>query len=162
MFSYFPLVPALGLQPTSACVLSKESLPVLCTLLVCDMHPGCVPDLSLKGTKRRKRQISHNLIFYKFFLSIPFMRINGIQCPRTSKHYNVLFNHNHWKYIRWADFNQWSQLHCGQTSALRSGEDPSPLICASVIFTRDRWAIAIFNPRDSKRQWPKFKYQKKY
>ena len=23
------------------------------------------------------------------------MRINGIQCPRASKHYNVPFNHNH-------------------------------------------------------------------
>ena len=78
----------------------------------------------------------------KGFLSISCMRINSIQSTCASKHYNVLFNHNHWKSIRFADFNQWNQLHCGQTSArLRSGEDLSPLIYALI------WLLQIqYNP----------------
>ena len=70
---------------------------------------------------------------FKGFLSIPCIRINGIQSPCASKHYTDLFNHNNLKYIRFSDFNKWNQLHCGRTSAcFRSGEDLLPLICVWV------------------------------
>ena len=51
-------------------------------------------------------QIFSEQLNIKGFLSITCMIIKDIQSPCASKHYAVLFNHNYWKSIRFADFNQ--------------------------------------------------------